>query len=146
VKYTDGVSAISKGYSELVSGVSSLTKGSKKLATGASKIHRASSGMTDGVKKLLRGVEKLHDGTGEFCDKTKGMDTEVTDEINSEIASISGSDGETVSFVSAQNKNVTSVQFIIRTKAIKVRESEPKAAVKEKPATFWQRLSHLFGR
>jgi putative membrane protein len=99
--------------------------------------------MTGGVKKLISGADKLHDGTGEFRGKTSGMDTEIRSGIDSAIDAMSGGNSKTVSFVSAQNKSVTSVQFIIRTEAIKVKDVKEKPAVKKESTTFWQKLLDL---
>ena len=52
---------------------------------------------------------------------------------------------KTVSFISDKNKDVASVQFVIKTGAVEI--PEPDAPV-EKPAenlNFWQRLLRLFG-
>jgi putative membrane protein len=143
-EYTNGVSAIAGGYSSIVSGVSQLAEGSQGLASGASGIHRASVSMTGGIAALLGGITELHGGTSEFRSKTSGMDTEITDEIDAAIASVSGGKSEIASFVSAQNENVTSVQFIIKTEAIKVQSAGKKAAGQEEPTTLWQKFVRLF--
>ena len=87
----------------------------------------------------------LHPRTGEFVKETSGMDTEVSDEIDSLIASIAGDNAETVSFVSEQNTNVKSVQFVIKTDAIQVEEVEMVEAEAEETLNFWQKLLRLFG-
>jgi putative membrane protein len=146
-EYTEGVSAIANGYPAIVSGVSSLTEGSKGLADGALEIHHASSNIADGAAALLDGTKELHKGTSEFHSKTNGMDTEITGEIDSVIAAISGGKGNTVSFVSERNKNVSSVQFMMKTGAIKIPDSNnDKPAAKKEPTTLWEKFLHLFDK
>lgn len=73
------------------------------------------------------------------------MDTQIRDEIDAMISSVSGSDAEVVSFVSDKNTNVDSVQFVIKTAAIEKAETTVSDAVEEAPLTFWQKLLRLFG-
>ena len=73
------------------------------------------------------------------------MDTQVSDEINSMTASVTGGDGETVSYVSEKNTNVESVQFVIKTAAIEKAETASNDAEPDAPLTFWQKLLQLFG-
>ena len=73
------------------------------------------------------------------------MDTQISDEIDSLTSSVTGSDAETVSFVSEKNSNVDSVQFVIKTAAIEKAETAVNDAAEEAPLTFWQKLLRLFG-
>ena len=60
-------------------------------------------------------------------------------------SAITGDDEETVSFVSEQNNNVKSVQFVIKTAAVEKAESAADTVTEEAPLTFWQKLLRLFG-
>ena len=123
---------------ELSEGASELKKGAEELNDGAKKL-------SDGAKELNDGVKELNDGTGEFVAETSGMDTEVSDEIDSLIASIAGSNSEIVSFVSDKNTEIKSVQFVIKTDAIQIKEVENVDAMAEESLNFWQKLLRLFG-
>lgn len=101
--------------------------------------------LNDAVHKLYGGMKDLADGTSEFVEKTSDMDTQISDEIDSMTSSISGSDTEVVSFVSYQNTNVDSVQFVIKTEAIEKTEIAVNDMTEEAPLTFWQKLLRLFG-
>lgn len=101
--------------------------------------------LNDAVGKLVGGTETLSDGTSEFAEKTSDMDTQIGDEIDSMTSSVTGGDGETVSFVSDKNSNVDSVQFVIKTAAIEKAEAAASDAVEEAPLNFWQKLLRLFG-
>ena len=101
--------------------------------------------LNDAVGELFDGTKELANGTSEFADKTSDMDTQISDEIDSLTSSVTGSDAETVSFVSEKNSNVDSVQFVIKTAAIEKAETAVNDAAEEAPLTFWQKLLRLFG-
>ena len=101
--------------------------------------------LNDGVKALFDGTTELKEGTGEFVKETAGIETEVTDEIDSMITDATGSDVEITSFVSEKNTNIDSVQFVIQTEAIKIAEPVEVEPVVEEELNFWQKLLRLFG-
>ena len=72
------------------------------------------------------------------------MDEQINETLDSIIESLQGSD-EIVSFVSRKNENVKSVQFVIKTEAIKIPKSETYAEEVEEHLSFWQKLLRLFG-
>ena len=144
-EYTSGVATIVASYSQLVDGIGTLASGSKELLEGTGNLKQATSAMYDGIVAVCDGTDELQDGTGEFYDKTKDMDTQVEDSIDEMIASISGDETETVSFVSDKNTNVESVQFVIKTAAIEKKVVPETATSETVKMNFWQKLLHLFG-
>ena len=101
--------------------------------------------LNDAVGQLYGGTKDLAGGTSEFVDKTSDMDTQISGEIDSMTSSITGGDGDAVSFVSEKNTDVDSVQFVIKTAAIEKAEAAANDAAEEAPLTFWQKLLRLFG-
>ena len=101
--------------------------------------------LNDATGKLQDGTQALADGTAEFVTKTADMDTQISDEITTMTDSLTGSDSETVSFVSERNTNVTAVQFVIKTAAIEKAETAVNVVQEEAPLTFPQKLLRLFG-
>ena len=138
VEYTGAVGSAAEGANTLLSGVNTLSNGTTELQDGVEDLHTA-------VGELYDGTGELTDGTGEFKDKTDGMDTQVDDQIDSMISSISGGDGAVISFVSDKNTNVQAVQFIIKTAAIELPEAAEEEAPAEQPLTLMQKLLKLFG-
>ena len=171
--YTDGVGKILEGYTQLTDGASDLVDGSKQLCDGSGDLYdgtkdllegivefyNATGTLKDGTGELNEGVAdllagiitlndgavELKDGTGEMREKTDGMDSKITDKIDEMIESISGGDKEVRSFVSEENTNVESVQFVIKTDPIEKPEVEQQAVVAEENLNFWQKLLRLFG-
>ncbi len=73
------------------------------------------------------------------------MDIQISDEIDSITASVSGGDSKVVSFASDKNTNVDSVQFVIKTDSIEVPEVTVEDSAEEETLNFWQKLLRLFG-
>ena len=122
-----------------------LSEGATELNSGMAELNSGTKSLNDGAKELNDGALELSEGTQEFADGTSGMNDEVSDEIDSLISSMSGSDVEINSFVSEQNTNTKSVQFVIKTEAIQIQEVESIDIVEEENLNFWQKLLRLFG-
>lgn len=172
-EYTKGVSSAKSGSGELKDGSSKLLEGADELKEGGNSLYDGVGELLDGVMEfydatgtlkdgtgeldegvqellsaiitLYDGTEEMKDGTGELRDETKDMDQEIQDEIDELLETITGDDGEVVSYVSDQNTNVTSVQFVIQTEAIEMEEAEPVEEETEENLTFWQKFLRLFG-
>ncbi len=159
VAYTTGVTDAAKGADTLQGGLDTLLENTNTLKASVGQLndavgelHAGTIELKDGVvelnngaSELNNGAKDLNDGTGEFVNETSGMDTQVSDEIDSMISSMSGKDIETVSFVSEQNSNVEAVQFVIKTDAIQIEEVEAVEIEDVKTLNWWQKLLHLFG-
>lgn len=124
----DGVNQLANQYGSLDDGLNAYTDGVAQLK--------------DGVQQLASGAVQLTDGTGELRSSVSGLD--VGDQLNDLLDSLSGT-GEVQSFLSAENTDVTSVQFALQTAAIEVPEAEAEPEPEAAPLTFWQKLLKLFG-
>ena len=138
VAYTDAVSSAAAGAKSLKLNMDTLYSNTGKLKLSVGEL-------SDVVGELYDGTGELTDGTTEFVDKTSDMDTQISDEIDSMIASLSGGDGDAESFVSEKNTNVNTVQFVIKTAAIEKAETTTDNTVESAPLTFWQKLLRLVG-
>ena len=142
--YTDGVAQIVAGYRQVIGGVTALAQGSKELAGGSQELYGGASALYDGISSLYGGTQELSGGTEELREQTGGMDTQVEDEIDSLLSSLSGGE-EVTSFVSDKNTSVSSVQFVIQTEAVEMEEEAPSVQEQEETLSFWQKLCRLFG-
>ncbi len=143
--YTDGVAQLAVGAGNLASGTSQLKTAAAKAASGADQLYQAGVQLNAAVKQLQEGLAAYQNGTSQLKNQTSNMAAETSSRINAMIAALTGSGGETVSFVSEQNTNISAVQFVLKTEAIKLKDTAP--AVIQQPAvlTFWQKLLKLFG-
>lgn len=132
----DGAASLSEGTSELVSGTGQLKSASEQFCEGVGDLQ-------EGAGQLKDGTGQLKDGTGQLRAATSGIDEEITGEIDKIKDSLTGSD-EVRSFISEKNTGVKSVQFVMKTEAIKIAEPENISAQPEKEKNFWQKLIDLF--
>ncbi len=139
-----GLTTLSSNYGEFHSGLISYTKGVNELSSSYSQLHSGLAGLADGTGELNKGVGELHNGTSELHQETKNLPEQMQQEINEMIKEYDKSEFEPVSFVSAKNEKVTSVQFVIKTEAIKKEEQVTKKAKTEKRKGFWDLLLELF--
>ncbi len=148
----DSYGLFCQGLADYTAAAGALAAGADTLNTGLAKLHEStglfslSAGELDtAVGTLFDGTEELKNGTAEFAEKTSGMDTEVSGEIDSMISSATGGDIKTTSFVSEKNKDVESVQFVLKTNPIQKEKITEPVVEKTKPLNFWQKLLRLFG-
>lgn len=136
--YTGAVSKTAQGTKELKLNMDALYTNTGKLKISVGE-------MTDAVGKLYGGTKELANGTAEFSNKATNIDEQISGEIDTMISSVTGNNAETVSFISEKNTNVSSVQFVIKTAAVKKSVAAADSAAAEAPLTFWQKLLRLFG-
>lgn len=101
--------------------------------------------LENGIFKLENGLIELQGGTMQFRDRTANLDSNMLAQLRAGIEQLFGSSDEVQSFVSPQNTNVQSVQFVIRTPAIELEETAQEKATEQQKLTFWQKLLRLFG-
>lgn len=142
--YTDGVAQVLAAYSLLCDGVGTIADGSSDLKDGAADLKSGALELCNGIDELYDGTVSLADGTGEFREQTADMDEQVSSEIDDMLDSISGT-GEVSSFVSDKNTDIKSVQFVIKTDAVKKAEVETVVEEKTEKLNFWQKFLKLFG-
>ncbi|MGN1112268.1 MAG: hypothetical protein ACI4RP_03600 [Acutalibacteraceae bacterium] len=138
VDYTNAVSSAADGAAELTNGIRELHSNTDTLKNAVGDLHIAVGTLNDGTDDLKK-------GTGEFAKETADMDKEVSEEINSMTSSLTGKDVKTVSFVSNQNTNIKSVQFVIQTESIEITEQTDVTVEEVEQLNFWQKLLRLFG-
>ena len=148
----DRYSLFYNGLVSYTSAVSDATNGAETINSNLSLLYE-NTGLLDSsvgtlvqvVGKLYDGTKELKEGTGEFVDRTANINTEVKEEVDSMISALSGSDVETESFVSDKNTNIKSVQFVMKTNAIKKEEAEEIVVEEEESLNLWEKFLSLFG-
>ena len=140
VDYTSAVREAAKGANTIKINMNTLYSNVGLLNTSVGDLN-------DAVKTLFDGTTELKNGTTEFVNQTSGIDTLVSDMIDSVISSISSSAGAAAleSFVSDKNTNVEAVQFVIKTSAITAPAPVADTPAEKEKLNFWQKLLRLFG-
>jgi len=150
VQFTDGVKAYTAGVTQIQEGAKTLGDGAglletslTTLASSATELSDGADTLNDSMATLADGITEYADGTGTFSEETGSLDQDAQDTIDELLVSMTGGDAAPVSFVSAKNTDVLSVQFLLKTEAIQIVEIQEEAPV-EKELTFWDRLLGLF--
>lgn len=139
----NGINKLTDNYATLDSGIKEYTSAVNKITNGYSKVYEGALDLVSGTHSLYKGTTELTDGTGEFKGETSDLDSKVDDEVDSMIDNFAGGDFEVESFVSDKNTDVDSVQFVIKTEAIK-KEEVKVVEEKTEELNFWQKLLNLF--
>lgn len=142
--YTDGVAEIVVGYKGVSDGVADLSTGSERIKAGSSLLYENMGELLSGTSTLYNGTVDLAEGTTEFKDETANMNTEVQEEIDEILSELSGDDKDVESFASSKNEEIKSVQFVIKTKDIKVNEPIEPEEEEVEELTFFEKFLNLF--
>lgn len=140
---------------QLKSGLYSGDKSMKAYLTILQTQISGENGLTSGIDTMILGVSNLKQsicgtqaqsiksGTQTFYDKTGNIDDQILDGIDDAINEFSGKDYKVKSFVSSKNKNVKSVQFVMKTEGITKEEKETKTTESTK-STIIDKIKGLF--
>lgn len=134
-----------EGGAQLSSAARQLSAGAKALSEGAGNLSSGSSLLAQGIENLKSGAGDMKDGTQAFSDKTQNIEVEINDQIDSAVDKLAGKNFKPVSFVSSQNQNIASVQFVMMTEAIKKQE-EPAPEISAEKTGFWDKVTALFNK
>lgn len=143
-KFYYGVCEYTLAVSDARDGAAYLADGTKELNENAGLLNDAVSEFRSKMSELYDGISELKDATEKFLDKISKLKGEVHDIVSDMIEDLKGN-GILRSFVSEENTEVESVQFVIKTGAISAGDVAQQAETPEEPLTFWQKLLHLFG-
>ena len=148
-QFDAGVRQLANALTGMLGNLSVLTDGVNQLASQYGQLDSGLNAYTDGVAQLKAGVQQLTDGAAQLTAGTEELRSNVSgidmgDQLDSLLAGLNGS-SEVESFTSAENTDVSAVQFALQTVAIEAPApaAEPEAA--PVALTFWQKLLKLFG-
>ncbi|MDZ5712812.1 YhgE/Pip domain-containing protein [Jeotgalibacillus haloalkalitolerans] len=139
-----GLATLASNYSEFHSGLTEYTGGVSDLAGSYGELHSGIGGLTGGTEKLETGAGALYSGTSELASATSELPDQLQEEIDAMLSEFDKSDFEPVSFVSDQNEDVESVQFVIKTDSLKKEDADETEEEAEEEKSFWDRLVDLF--
>lgn len=143
-KFYYGVCEYTLAVSDARDGASQLADGTNELNENVGLLSDAVSEFRGKMSKLYDGISELKDATEEFLDEISKLKGEVHDIVSDMIDNLKGN-GILRSFVSKENTEVKSVQFVIKTDAVSAGDAAQQAETPEESLTFWQKLLHLFG-
>lgn len=139
-----GLAELANNYNGFHMGLESYTQGISQLAGSYSGIHSGVEGLAEGTKEIYGGAKELSNGANTLNENTKDLPQQIASIGEDLISEYDKSDFKPVSFISSENKNVTSVQFVMQTGKIEKEQAPTQPAETEPETTFWTRLMDLF--
>jgi X-X-X-Leu-X-X-Gly heptad repeat protein len=139
-----GAGELSSGAQEIAGGASELSGGASELSSGASALNDGAGLLNDGASQLKDGTSALALGTAELYGGVQDMPQQIQDKINEFTAGYDFSGFEPHSFLSPDNKQVSLVQFVIKTPDIELPDSTPAPDEATTEKSFWDNLTALF--
>ncbi|MFC0560574.1 YhgE/Pip domain-containing protein [Halalkalibacter alkalisediminis] len=140
----EGLATLSSNYGEFHSGLVDYTNGVGQLSISYNELHSGIVELSGGTNELAGGATELHNGTGTLAKSTSKLPDQMQEEIDRMIAEYDKSDFDPVSFVSSNNEQISTVQFVIKTESIKKEEQETNELQVVEEKGFWKRLLDLF--
>lgn len=140
-----GIDTLASKYDTLDGGIDAYTDAVDSISKGYGQICEGALSMVSGTSDLYDGTKTLAGGTDEFVSETSGLQEEMQDQIDGMLSEFTGSDFQPVSFVSDKNTKVDSVQFVIKTAAVKKAEAVEAVQTQEEHLNLWQKFLRLFG-
>ena len=147
LELTSGLEALALNYEDFHSGLVTYTSGVSSLAYNYSQLDGGLGEFADGIDELHDGVGQLADGTTELSEQTQDIPEQIDEQIEALIGDYDKSDFVPVSFVSRQNTNTVSVQFVLMTESIEKAAPEQAAAADDtetETENLWTRFIALF--
>ncbi|WP_066187202.1 hypothetical protein [Gracilibacillus timonensis] len=140
----DGVAELSEQYQSFHSGLVEYTDGVNELTTNYASIHNGISELPEGTSELAGGAGELADGANEISESTSDLPDQLQSEVDEMMNEYDKSDFDPVSFVSDKNEKVETVQFVIKTDAVKHEEEETEEESPDEGKSWWEKLMDLF--
>ncbi len=163
-----GIGEIAEGTATLAAGAGELHEGAREFAAGGRKLYRGTAAYTEGVGELAAGLDELHEGILEMDREVgrlknislvdgegQGLD-DMEDSLREAIEDLrlgrSTADQMEIlaahygSFMDNEHNKNSSVQFIMKTRAIEKKPPQsPPAGDRDKAKkSLWQKLKDLF--
>ena len=150
-QYTEGVSKLSEEYKGLDQGVSTLSQASRQLQQGVSGLEEGARQLSGGLSALVTGMDRMNENVKSLPGHAQELldgGLAIKQGIDTALSGLTGRNGKeekVLSFASPDKGVAHSVQFVLRTPAVKVPEKEkdstPETAAKK---SFWEKLIALF--
>ncbi|OQB53709.1 MAG: hypothetical protein BWX97_00423 [Firmicutes bacterium ADurb.Bin146] len=143
--YTGSISQLSQAADKLDGGIQQLNMSAEEIKQYSDTLSSSIQTIQDSAMGLKQGLISYKDGISTLNNETRELDKSISKEIDNMIKDIFGNTDIVKSFVSEKNTSVESVQFVIKSEAVKA-EKESTAPITEQPKlTFWQKVLKLFG-
>ncbi len=140
----NGSKSLLSGHRELLTGAQSLNSGMRDYADGVKSYANGMIEFQNGMLRLANGGDDLASGMQTLRDETGGMDQQMQERMDEVIDEFMPKDFKPVSFASAKNPAVQSVQFVYMTEGVKAPKAEEPVIEPEEPKGIIEKILDLF--
>lgn len=142
----NGIDTLYQSCNQLYGGLKEYTSGLDEIAKGYDALYIGFGSLLQGSAQLQQGTAELAGGAQQMQSETSGMTDQVTGILDSAKGLLGSGDFRPISFVSNNNNQVNSVQFLMTTPAIQKEQETKTQDTQEKKLSFWQKILQLFGK
>lgn len=140
----EGIGAIAENYKSFDAGLKDYTKGVSELYSRYAKLDSGIDSLADGTEELSQGTKELAAGSAQLSKETGKIPGQIEQAIDEMTAPYDNSDYVPVSFLSENNKQISLVQFVMKTQKLEIKEVKQPDTSERKQENFWTRLKDLF--
>jgi len=131
-------------YADFHAGLKSYAAGVGTLSGEYDTFHAGVLQMNNGAGKLADGLSGFQEGLGQLASEASGIPDRLQTEIDSLLGQYDASDFKAESFLSGENQQIGSVQFLLRCEGVKKEATNGEPPDEPAKETFWTRLKALF--
>jgi hypothetical protein len=139
-----GLGEITNGYSQLDAGIEAYVNGVAALASEYPRLDDGISQSAAGTRAVSGGLYELDAGVAQLHASIQGLPDEMQRQVDAFAASYDFSGFEPHSFLSKQNRNVQTVQFVLTTPALELPALAKEETVTTGKSSILDKLVALF--
>ncbi|MBN2797497.1 MAG: hypothetical protein JXR88_18960 [Clostridia bacterium] len=141
--YFAGVDQLAAGSNSILTGLSEYVGNAKALGQSANELYLGASEINEGLKALVLGMKTYQEGTETFEAETNQMDAQMAESIEQMLSEFNHDDSKLISYTSSENQFVHSVQFLMKTEAVKIEVEDHYVEPIPKKESFWTKVKQL---
>lgn len=142
---SDGLGKLASEYDAFDAGLNTYLEGVSALSSNYGQFSFGLASLSDGASQMASGADELASGARELSSTTRDLPNKMQSEVDAMLADYTFPEFNPTSFVSSNNANIDTVQFVITTTPIEKPAEAPNSAEDESEPTIWDRLLALFG-
>ncbi len=143
-KINSTMTNLSTALSDLENGLATISNSYRNLDSGINTVVSSIGALNSAYANIDNGINEISSGTSQMNSETENLDSNVENKIDEVLDGFENSNYQVISFVSEQNTNMNSVQFVIKTEGIKIKEEQKIEQEDKKEQSFVEKFVNLF--
>lgn len=144
IDFENSFNGLITSYQGFHQGLSEYVNAVNEISIGYASLYEGFQTLNTGIHSLKLGTSTLSNGLITLNSKTSSIDTEIETMISETLDSFRHQSYQPESFVSSENTEVSSVQFVIKTEGINKTIEQKEIKESKTKSSFFQKLKNLF--